>query len=67
MYVRMLNIHSYVPLTLIITRSLVGPTPNLLTAVTVTTTLPVNTPSGNDGAVNVSVMVELLTSIIVPL
>ena len=57
----------YVPLTSAVAGSLGSPTPNLLTAVTVTTTVPVNTPLGSDGAVNVSVVVELLTFIIVPL
>ena len=58
---------TYIPLTLAITRLLGGPTPNLLTAVTMTTTVTVNTPSGSDGAVNVNVVVDLLTFIIVPL
>ena len=47
--------------------SLGVPRPNLLIAVTMTVMLPTNTPSGSDGAVNVSVVVELLTFIIVPL
>ena len=47
--------------------SLAGPIPNLLTAVTMTTTVPINTPSGNDGAVNVSVVIELLTLTVIPL
>ena len=46
--------------------SLAGPIPNLLTAVTVTTTVLLKTPSGSDG-INVSVVVDLLTFIIVPL
>jgi len=50
-----------------VTGSLVGPTPNLLIAVTMTTTVPLNTLSGSDGAVNVSVIVELATFLIVPL
>jgi len=45
--------------------SLAGPTLNLLTAVTMTTTVPLNTPSGSDGAINVNVVVELLTFIII--
>ena len=56
----------YVPM-IVVTGLLVCPTPYLLIAVTMTTTVPVNTPSGSDGAVNVSVVVELLTFIIVPL
>ena len=56
-----------VPLTLEFTRSLGGPTPNPLTAITMITTVPVNTLSGSDGAVNVSVVVELLTFLVVPL
>ena len=46
---------------------LAGPTPYLFTAVTMTTTVPVNISSGSDGAVNVSVVVELLTFKIIPL
>ena len=57
----------YIPLIFAMAGSLVGPIPKLLTAVTMTTTVPVNTASGSDGAVNVSVVVELLTFIIVPL
>ena len=60
------SLHMYVPI-IAATRLLAGPTPYLLTAVTMTTTVPVNTPSGSDGGVNVSVVVELLTFIIVPL
>ena len=44
-----------------------GPIPSMLTAVTMTTTVPVNTLSGSNGAVNVSVVVELSAFIIVPL
>ena len=44
-----------------------GPIPSLLIAVTMAITIPVNTPSGSDEAINVSVVVELLTFIIVPL
>ena len=47
--------------------SLGVPRPNLLIAVTMTTTVPVNTPSGSDGAINVSVVVGLVTFIVVPL
>ena len=47
--------------------ALAGPIPNLLTTVTMTTTVPVNTPSGSDGAANVSVVVELLTLTVIPL
>ena len=43
------------------TGALASPIPNLFIIVTMTTTVPVNTPSGSDGAVNVSVVVELLT------
>ena len=56
-----------IPLTSAVAESLAGPTPVLLTAVTMTTTVPVNTPSGSDGAVNVSVVVELATLIVIPL
>ena len=56
-----------IPLTLAVAGSLAGPTPMLLTVVTMTTTVPVNTPSGSDGAVNVSVVVELATLIVIPL
>ena len=59
--------HVFIPLISAVAGSLVGPTPNLLIVVTMTTTIPVNTPSGSDGAVNVSVVVELLTFLIVPL
>ena len=55
------------PVIIAIAGSLGGPTPYLLIAVTMTTKVPVNTPSGSDGAVTVSVVVELLTFIIVPL
>ena len=58
---------SYIPVITAVSGSLAAPTPYLLTAVTVTTTVPVNTPLGSDGAVNVSVVVELLTFIIAPL
>ena len=44
----------------VVAGSLVGPIPYWLIAVTMTTTVSVNTPSGSDGAVNVSVVVELL-------
>ena len=57
----------YVPVINVETGALGGPIPSMLTAVTMITTVPVNTPSGSDGAVNVSVVVELLTFIIVPL
>ena len=60
-------IAEYIPLITAIAGSLAGPVPNLLTAVTITTTVPLNTPSGSDGAVNVSVVVELLTLLNVPL
>ena len=56
-----------IPLTSAVAGSLAGPTPMLLTAVTMTTTVPVNTPSDSDGAVNVSVVVELATLIVIPL
>ena len=46
--------------------SLTGPIPNLLAAVTVTTTVLLKTPSGSDG-INVSVVIDLLTFIIIPL
>ena len=59
--------YTYVPAIAAVTGSLGGPAPNLLNAVTMTGTVPLNTPSGSDGAVNVSVVVELLTFIIVPL
>ena len=49
------------------TEALGDPIPSLLIAVTMTTTVPVNTPLGSDGAVNVSAVVELLTFLIVPL
>ena len=47
--------------------SLVVPRPNLLTAVIVTVTLAVNSPTGSDGAGNNSTVVGLLTFIFVPL
>ena len=47
--------------------SLAGPIPYLLIADTMTTILPVNTPLGSDGAVNVNVVFELLAFLIVPL
>jgi len=50
-----------------VTGLLASPIPNLLIAVTMTTTVSLNTPSGSDGAVSVSVVVKLLTFIIVPL
>ena len=53
------------PLISAVERLLADPTPYRLIAVTMTTTVPVNTLSGSDGAVNVSVVVELLTFIIV--
>ena len=43
------------------------PAPSLLIAVTVTVMLSSNTPSGSDGAVNVSVVVGLVTFCTVPL
>ena len=55
------------PLIAAVAGSLSGPTPYWLIAVTMPTTLPVNTPSGNDGAVNVSVVVELVTLTTIPL
>jgi len=57
----------YIPVISAVAGSLVGPTPKLVIAVTMTTTVPLNTLSGSDGAVNISVVVELLTFIIVPL
>ena len=57
----------WLPLILAVAGLLVGPIPNLLTAVTMTTTVPVNTPSGSDGAVNVNVVVELDTVSVIPL
>ena len=57
----------FIPVTVVVYGSLAGPTPYLLIAVTMTTTVPVNTPLDSDGAVNVSVVGELLTFIIVPL
>ena len=59
--------YSFIPLISAVAGLLTGPTPNLLITVTMTTTVPVNTPSGSDRAVNVSVVVELLTFLIVPL
>ena len=56
-----------VPVTVTFTGLLAGPNPNWLIAVTITTTVSLSKPSGNDGAVNVSVVVELLTFIISPL
>ena len=56
-----------VPVIVMCAGSLAGPIPNSLTPITMTTTVPVNTLSGSDGAVNVSVVVELLTFTIVPL
>ena len=44
-----------------------GPTPSVLIAATVTTTVPVNISSGSNGAVNVSIVVELFTILIVSL
>ena len=56
------------PIIVAIAGSLAIPIPFMVTADTMTTTVPVNTPSGSDGAVNVSVVVELLLKfIIVPL
>ena len=66
MYI-ILCICSYLPLIIAVSGSLAGPIPYLLNAVTMTKTVPVNTPSGSDGAVNVSLVFELLTFIIVPL
>ena len=57
----------YIPVINADTGLLVDPTPSLLVVATVTTTLPVNTPSASDGAINVSVVIELSTVIIVPL
>ena len=59
--------HKLLPLISAVAGSLAGPIPNLLTAVTMTTTVPINTPSGSDGAVNVSVVVELVTLTVIPL
>ena len=42
---------------------LFGPYPNLLTADIVTVMSSANTPSGSDGAVNTSVVVELVVNI----
>ena len=61
------NRSHFIPVTVAFTSSLADPTPYLLTAITMTTTVPVNTPSGSDGAVNVSVVVELVMFIIVSL
>ena len=56
-----------IPVISAVTGSLVGPTPNILIAVTMATTVPLYTPSGSDGAVNVSIVVELSTKIVVSL
>ena len=59
--------YKYVPVITAVSGSLACPIPYLLFAVTMTTTITVNTPSGSDGAVNVSIVVELSTFMIVPL
>ena len=63
-----MNLATYLRIVkLAVAGTLAGPIPYWLITVTITTTVPLNTPSGSDGAVNVSVVVELLTFIIVPL
>ena len=47
--------------------SLGVPHPYLLITVTMTVMLSTNTPTGSDGAVNVSVVLGLVTFIVVPL
>ena len=66
-YVNILKCNRHVPLISAVAGSLAGPTPMLLTAVTMTTTVPLNTPSGSDGAVNVSVVIEVVTLTMIPL
>ena len=59
--------HYISPLIPAVAGLLSGPTPYWLIAVTMTTTVPVNTPLGNDGAVNVSVVVEQVALTTIPL
>ena len=65
-----MHVHTYIRMhahNLLITGLLGIPAPSLLIAVTVTVMLSSNTPSGSDGAVNVSVVVGLVTFCTVPL
>ena len=62
-----ITLHTYIPVILAVSGSLACPIPYLLNAFTLTTTLPVNTPFSSKGALNVSVVIELLTFMDVPL
>lgn len=55
------HLHDYDILISAETFSLEGPSPNLLTAVTLTTTLLLKYPSGTDGALNIKEVFGLST------
>ena len=65
-YVHM-YVHTYIPVIIADALLLPSPTPNLVNTVTMTTTVPVNTLSGSNGAGNVNKVVELVKFFVTPL